>query len=168
MHDACLNFVRTIAIPTVIDTIVSPRVLEIGSRNINGSTRELFNGSTFYVGTDKNSGPGVDIVCEASKLDGGKSYDCVVCTSVMEHTQHPQDIVQAAWRALKGGGIFILTTVCDPFGKHSEHGGTDLHPGEWYRNVPPEEVRDMLAGWEQVNVLRSQGGDVFACAVKPT
>ena len=64
------------------------RVLDIGSRDINGTLRNCAPQGAEYVGVDLQMGNGVDIVLKDpySYPFPDKSFDWVVSTSMMEHT----------------------------------------------------------------------------------
>jgi SAM-dependent methyltransferase len=82
--------------------------LEIGSRNINGSPRCFFTGS--YVGLDMIDGPDVDVVGFAAALPfADASFDCVVCTEMLEHDPTPWLTLPEIARVLRPGGVVILT-----------------------------------------------------------
>jgi hypothetical protein len=46
-----------------------PRVLELGSFNVNGTVRDVFHSVEQYVGVDERPGPCVDVVCKASDFN---------------------------------------------------------------------------------------------------
>lgn len=82
--------------------------LEIGSRNINGTPRGFFTGS--YVGLDMIDGPDVDVVAKAAALPfPDASFDCVVCTEMLEHDPTPWLTLPEIARVLRPGGVVILT-----------------------------------------------------------
>ena len=124
-------------------------VLEIGSLNVNGSVRELFDNAD-YVGIDRRPGPGVDVVMDARDVRA-TGFDVVVCTEVLEHDPDPQSIIDCAERVLKPGGLLILTAGSNGREPHGADGGP-LGPVEHYGNVEPEELERMLADWYEVEV----------------
>lgn len=51
-----------------------------------------------------------DYVCDAENMRGildDESFEIVLCMSVLEHTRHPQNVIDEAYRVLKPGGIFL-------------------------------------------------------------
>lgn len=109
------------------------RVLELGSRDWNGTVRDLFADSE-YIGVDALDGPGVDIVADCSNLRGvipPRSFDGVLCLEVLEHVTCKDDILDQMMSSLAPGGIAILTAGGP--GRHEHDGGTDV-----YQNVDPE------------------------------
>jgi len=63
------------------------RILDIGSRDVNGTLRSVMPGGAGYVGIDLFTGPGVDQVLTDPyryPFEDGM-FDCVVSTSCFEH-----------------------------------------------------------------------------------
>ncbi|SRR5260221_10989031 len=68
---------------------MSARVLEIGSLDINGSIRRIFEGAGSYTGLDVGPGPGVDVVCQGQDYDApSDGFDTVISCEVMEHNPY--------------------------------------------------------------------------------
>jgi SAM-dependent methyltransferase len=133
MHQEAREWVELHAWP-------APRVLEIGSRNLNGGVRDLFPRTTFYWGIDVWEGPGVDEVARAQDWEAPEPFDLVICTEVLEHVEDWPLIVRTASRSLREGGSAIFTMATDPRGSHSGIIPDVLQPGEYYGNVPPTEL----------------------------
>jgi hypothetical protein len=78
MHEAAFHFIAQNAqkhLP-IIDSVI-----EIGSYDINGSVRPIFQGKE-YIGLDMQGTPGengVDWVGDALDYEPEKKVDCVVC-----------------------------------------------------------------------------------------
>lgn len=145
------------------------RVLEIGSRNINGSVRDLFEDTPFYLGIDVLPGPGVDRIIHAADFKG-EGFTCVVSTNAGEHDPRLPETLKAAWRALVPGGYLIWTGAGPWFGAHSgvlEQ--VDLVDGEHYEDLTVGKVEGMLDGlaWDMLEVSETPGGmDVTVIARK--
>ena len=118
------------------------RVLEIGSLNVNGSVRPLFGGAA-YTGIDRLPGRDVDVVAEARDYDGEGQYDVVVSSEALEHTDWPEEIIACAERALKPGGLLILTAAGP---KRAPHGwdGLPLREGAVYRAISPRTLSGFM------------------------
>lgn len=157
MHAAAYDFVAEHAIPQPC------RVLEIGSRNVNGSVRPLFS-SCEYVGLDVREGEGVDVVADVCEYKANK-FDVVVCCEVLEHAKNWRDLIDAADRLIKKGGTLILTAAGPGRAPHSAFDGAELRAGEHYANIAPKELEAALKGWAKVEV-DVLGTDVRAVAVK--
>lgn len=148
-------------------------VLDIGGRDLNGSTRFLFPNANPYHVLDVRPGPNVDFVADAAKWDfrsaGLGPYDLVVTTETFEHAEHWRDIIATAWAILRPGGWLIFT--CAGPGRPA-HSGVEAVMGligdEWYANVSPEEIREELEdqGWAEIET-HLRGLDTQGKAVKP-
>ncbi len=123
-------------------------VYEIGSRNINGTVRGLFErGPGMYLGVDLCSGPDVDLVTDASVYRPPMPVSTVVCCEVLEHTPQAEAIVARACEALAPGGVLIITCAGPGRPPHSASDGGPLRTGEYYRNIDHRElVAWVLAG----------------------
>lgn len=119
-------------------------VLEVGSRDVNGTVRHLFPNATRYVGVDIAEGPSVDIVCDAAELDLGETFDVVVSTEVLEHAERWRDIVRRCAAHLNDGGRLSLTAAAPGRGPHGAGGAPSPPEGEWYENVDPDDLRAVL------------------------
>jgi len=117
-------------------------VLEIGSYDVNGSIRSLFD-TEHYVGVDLVAGPGVDVVADGQSVDyPDATFDAVLSCEVFEHNPFWQETFENMHRMLKPGGLLIMT--CASRGRR-EHGTTRTSPEnstgtqslEWdyYRNL---------------------------------
>ena len=115
-------------------------MLEIGSRNINGSVRPLFNGAV-YLGIDTTAGPGVDETADGAHFQPGLLLDTVVCCEVLEHTESAADIIGNSLRILEPGGVLIVTCAAPPRAPHSAVDGGALQPGEYYQNIYPKQLQ---------------------------
>jgi len=139
MHEAVIQWVSTHGRP-------GDNVLELGSRNINGSVRVLFPHVATYVGVDPVDGHDVDVVGDGATVDvGHDSFDVCVCTEVLEHV--PDDIafgiIENAHRHLVSGGRFVMTCAGPGRHPHSAIDEQPIRPWEFYRNVD----QDLLASW---------------------
>lgn len=119
------------------------RTVEFGSHDVNGTIRDLFAGS--FLGIDPQAGPGVDVVADAVHWQAPEPVDCVVCCEVFEHLADWRGLIAAAARALRSGGVVIITAAGPGRGPHSAVDGNALRPGEHYANIEPAEMADALA-----------------------
>ena len=102
-------------------------VLDIGSLDINGNNRYLFDNCRYY-GCDIARGPNVDIVSPAHLTGFGEnSIDTAISTEAFEHDRHIDKTIEAVTRMLKPGGLFLFTCATDP---RPPHGITDFHPAD--------------------------------------
>lgn len=129
-------------------------ILDIGGRDINGTTRPIFKDAGKYVSMDLYDGPGVDIVGDASKpLLFPYLFDVVVCAEVFEHADTWPKIVENAFHALRPGGLFIATMAGPGRTKHSAIDGKELQECEWYENVAPDILERVLKELGFVDII---------------
>jgi len=107
------------------------KVLEVGSRNINGSIRPLIESynPASYLGVDIEPGEGVDEIVSVYKLwetYSNGSFDVVVCCETLEHLEDWKVALVNMWAVLKPLGLFILS-VPDETTKY--HG----YPNDFWR-----------------------------------
>lgn len=101
------------------------RVLEIGSLDISGSIRQLFDRCD-YVGLDVAPGKGVDVVCQGQEYDApDASFDVVVSCEVMEHNPYWTNTIRNMVRLCKPNGMVVIT--CATLGR-TEHGTARSNP----------------------------------------
>lgn len=145
------------------------RVVEIGSKNINGSLRSLF-ASLPYIGVDVRAGRDVDVVASGTDFVPPWAPDTVLCAEVLEHVDDPtgHDICQNILRMLAPRGVALLSMACDPRAPHSAVNGHDLlaEDAEFYRNVTTDLLRDWLDGFGRVVWSQHRRGDLYVRAVK--
>lgn len=163
MHDAVLDWVGR-----CVDQLGPfSKVVEIGSRDINGSVRSLFADADEYIGVDVVEGPGVDVHGDVIDLVGDElpvgAFDCVVSTEALEHHPEPAAIVAAAAELLTPGGVFIAT-MAGP-GRHPHSGLIEgpVQPGEHYENITPDVLAAALAGLEWDGMEIDQRGLDLRC-----
>jgi len=124
------------------------RVLEIGSKYINGSVRPLierFLQPREYVGIDIEPGKFVDIVLPAEKvLDffGPESFDVVIATELSEHVKDWRLVVNNMKGVLKRGGYIYITTRSRGFPYHG-------YPHDYWRF----ELSDMKLVFRDFEIL---------------
>jgi SAM-dependent methyltransferase len=132
---------------------VGKRVLDVGSLDINGNNRFLFENCSYF-GIDVGEGKNVDKVCKAHELDSPDgSYDTIISTECFEHDQHYALSLQNIVRMLTPGGLFLFT--CATEGR-PEHGTRRTDPnsapllaahGDWfdyYKNLTEKDIRQVL------------------------
>lgn len=84
-------------------------ILDVGSMDVNGSYRELFDGWN-YTGLDIESGPNVGVVATSPyRWPFCREYfDVVVSGQCMEHVKDLYRWIQECRRVLKPGGLICL------------------------------------------------------------
>jgi hypothetical protein len=122
-------------------------VREIGSLNINGSVRELFERCD-YTGFDLMEGVGVDIAKSYSLVAVSELHrpTVIISTEALEHDDRWKDTLRAMVYNLKVGGALILTCATNDRLKHgiadTDTGSSPATPN-YYRNIL---VDDLVAG----------------------
>lgn len=97
------------------EEIEGKRVIEIGSCDVNGSLRPLFESYNpkEYIGVDISPGKGVDLICEAQDLAakfGSRSFDVVISTELLEHVRDWRLVIHNIKDILKPSGKLLITT----------------------------------------------------------
>ena len=113
------------------------RVLEVGSFDVNGSVRDLFQ-ATDYTGIDIRPGDRVDIVCHGADFDAAP-FDVVVSTETLEHDSRWKETLANMHRLLKPGGLFLFTVATASMPPHNvkECGGH-------YRNLSLNDLASVI------------------------
>ncbi|UCG53513.1 MAG: hypothetical protein JSW58_08145 [Candidatus Latescibacterota bacterium] len=83
-------------------------VIEIGSANINGSIRPIFDAEE-YLGVDWREDRDVDYVALAHKLPGEDEWDAVVSASMLEHDPHWRASLTKMVKLLRSNGALFLS-----------------------------------------------------------
>lgn len=174
MHGEVLGWVaESLAAYSDADTAkkTGARVLELGSLDINGSVRSLFNdlvsNGGYYLGLDVQEGPGVDLVADASVYTEDTPYDIVVCAEVFEHTALWKKIIKNTHSLLVPGGMFIATMAGEGRHPHSAIDENPIRDWEYYKNVTGPMLEEGLgaAGFSEYSV-NVRGTDTRCWAIK--
>lgn len=124
------------------------KVLEIGSLDINGSIRPLFN-NCHYIGIDCNSGKSVDCVCVAHEYHTDIVFDTICSAEAFEHDPFFIKTIERIFQLLKPGGLFFGTCASQ---RRLEHGtnkvpdmGMTYGPqSTHYANITPKMMSDAI------------------------
>ncbi len=128
---------------------IGTNVLDIGSLDINGNNRYLFE-QCDYTGIDIGEGPNVDLVIKGHlhRTDKDNDYDVVISTECFEHDEHwQQTLKNVINNLLKDGGLFLFS--CAAPGR-PEHGTKKTSPKDspfttdYYRNLSEADIRSVL------------------------
>lgn len=141
-------------------------VFEIGSRNINGSVRQLFAGLAYH-GIDLQPGAGVDAVADGRTYLPDDWPNTIVCCEVLEHSIYAYDLLRHACDVLLPDGLIIVTTADRQRAPHSAIDGGPLRPGEYYGNLLLEELIAVLKrGNVRVLTAEATGQDLYLAGRK--
>ena len=144
MHDEVMGFVKRVRTSFPVHFAAGARVLEYGSRDMNGSVRSLFKSPAEYVGVDAENEDGVDVVCLFHDFQHDhQEFDVVISTEAMEHDPWWDKSIENVVKHLRPGGLFVMT--CGGPGRQPHHVG---HLGEvfgdYYGNRTPAEIKQKL------------------------
>jgi SAM-dependent methyltransferase len=129
--------------------VASKKVLEVGSFDVNGSSRGMIEllAPSSYIGVDMRPGPKVDRICNASDLVvtfGVESFEVVVSTEMLEHVEDWRGAISNMKRVLAPGGILLLTTRSPGFPLHD-------HPGDYWR-FTKQDALEIFSDMEEIDV----------------
>lgn len=164
MHPEAFRWVEQVCVGGRFDLVV-----ELGSRDVNGTIRDLFDCDEF-VGVDIDEGPGVDVVCDAADFMPERPAGCVVSTEMLEHTPRARESVLQAFRMLAPGGVFVMTAAGPGRHPHSAVDGMALRDGEHYENIDPDRLTSWLneAGFVRYRVdVQRRPADIRCVAYRP-
>jgi SAM-dependent methyltransferase len=126
------------------------RVLDIGSLDINGNNRFLFENYE-YIGIDIGEGNNVDVVCRGHEYQDEQLFDIVISSECFEHDEFWNLTIKNGIKHLKSGGIFTFT--CAAPGR-PEHGTRRTSPmdspftsqldNDYYRNLDENDIRSEI------------------------
>lgn len=162
MHPGAFEFVGRFATNDAIS------VVEIGSRDINGSVRCHFPAAT-WTGLDLYSGPSVDVISDALDYTPADLVDTIIIAEVFEHCSYWGEILNHVISWLKPGGRIIIT--CGGIGRdpHSAIDGGELRPDEYYANISADSLAEELhyAGFVGIEAsVNEHWKDTYAIAQK--
>jgi len=142
------------------------RVLEIGSKYVNGSVRpfvERFLEPKKYLGIDVEPGKFVDMVVPAEdivKCFGEESFDVIISTEMLEHVRDWRLVINNMKAALKREGYLYITTRSHGFPCHG-------FPHDFWR-YETDDVLKMFSDFEIIALTEDhEAPGVFLKARKP-
>ncbi len=129
MHDTALAHAR-LFFETYVADGGTPRILEVGSADVNGGLRELSPPGADYIGVDFATAPGVDVILNDPMVlpFADASFDVCVTSSCFEHAPFFWQTAVEIARVLKPGGLFYLNAPAD--------GPYHAHPHDCWRFFP--------------------------------
>lgn len=149
MHTQTVNLMRKFAgsVPN------GSSVLDVGSRNVNGSFRELFP-DTLYTGIDIEAGDNVDLVVKEYEYPFADNYfDVIISGSTLEHVRKPWLWIKEVARILKPGGkLCVIAPYAHPY---------HAHPVDCWR-IFPDGMRTLFdeAGLTTLHCEMNDGGNL--------
>src|SRR2546426_1965120 len=146
--------------------VTNKRILEVGSRSVNGSLRQIVESlmPNEYTGVDLEPGPGVDMICGVErvvKTFGQASFDVVISTELLEHVLDWRSAISNIKMVCRRDGLIVLTTRSVGFHYHG-------YPNDFWR-YGPEDIQFIFRDMEILMVERDaiESPGVFAKIRKP-
>lgn len=121
------------------------RVLDVGSLDINGNNRFLFD-DCGYLGIDIGEGANVDVVCPAHRFFA-RPFDTIISTEMLEHDKYYGPSLNNMVSLLKPGGLLLFTcatTGREPHGTWSNAPMDSPLTNDYYKNLTEQDIRDVL------------------------
>jgi len=138
MHTQCRDF--SLFVKEILgDYFSNKKVLDVGSGDINGNNRFLFE-NCHYEGNDVISANNVTIVSKTKDLPfEDNTFDTIISTECFEHDPEYVESLIKIYRLLKPNGLFFFT--CASTGR-KEHGTRRTNPNESYGSIG--NLEDMI------------------------
>jgi len=142
MHDTALNFGK-LFLDTYASSTTPLKLVEVGSKDVNGSIRQFAAPHHSYIGLDFDAGRGVDIVLEDaySFPFENDSVDILLTSSCFEHSEFFWLTFLECQRILNPRGIMYLNAP--------SNGLFHRHPVDCWRFYPDSGLA--LARWANRN-----------------
>lgn len=131
MHDQARNFTLFLkaAFP---DSFSRKTVLDVGSGDINGNNRFLFDDCEYH-GNDVIAAPNVTVVSRTKDLMfADNTFDTIISTECFEHDPQYGESLRKIYAMLKPNGLFCFS--CASTGRH-EHGTRRTSPHDSYGTI---------------------------------
>ena len=131
MHPQARDF--TVFVKSILsDFFIKKRVLDVGSGDINGNNRFLFENCEYH-GNDVIQASNVTIVSKTKDLPFKDStFDTIISTECFEHDPEYRESFIQIYNMLKPDGLFCFT--CASTGR-AEHGTRRSFPGDSYGTI---------------------------------
>lgn len=119
-------------------------VLEIGSLDVNGNIRNLFNFTNDYTGIDLEKGPNVDIVLDGTDIDKlNKNFDIIISCECFEHAKNWKIIFKKMCEISKPDSFIVVSVASTGRVEHgTERSGNWQSPGnkdDYYLNLTQKD-----------------------------
>jgi SAM-dependent methyltransferase len=179
MHREARDF--TIFVKNILTNyFINKRVLDVGSGDINGNNRFLFE-NCLYAGNDVIKATNVTIVSKTKDLPFiNNTFDTIISTECFEHDPEYKESITKIYSMLKPGGLFCFTCASTD---RPEHGTRRTSPHEsygtigklddmidYYKNLNETDLNDVLnlnelfSGWD--TYYNSESKDLYFVGIK--
>lgn len=138
------------------------KIIEAGSRNINGSNRVYFESiePEEYIGIDIIKGEGVDLVLNVCNLEThfeSERFDCALSTEMLEHCENWQDAVIQLVKVVKVGGLILITTRSPGFDLHG-------YPND-HNRFTSQDMKNIFEGVGEIIALEDDMTLNYPCGI---
>ena len=116
-------------------------IFELGSYDVNGSIRSIFNNVSKYIGLDLIEGPGVDVVYDGKNIQIHEKFDLCISCECFEHNPNYFENFLRMIDLAKDDGIIVFTCASVGRDEHgTEESDTSSSPGSmkkwnYYKNL---------------------------------
>lgn len=153
MHHQATNF--TLFVKKIFpDYFINKYVLDVGSGDINGNNKFLFENCE-YQGNDVINAKNVTIVSKTKDLPfSDNTFDTIISTECFEHDPEYKESFLKIYKMLKPNGLFVFT--CASTGR-PEHGTRRTSPYDsygtlgnltdmidYYKNLTEQDLNEIL------------------------
>ena len=119
-------------------------VLEIGSLDVNGNIRNLFDFTNEYTGIDLEKGPNVDLVLNGTNIDElNKNFDIIISCECFEHAKDWKLIFEKMCQISKPNSFIVISVASTGRVEHgTERSGNWQSPGnkdDYYLNLTKKD-----------------------------
>jgi len=179
VHKECKTFVNW-GKSILENFFKNKKVLDVGSGDINGNNRYLFDNCN-YTGNDVIASKNVDIVSKTKDLKfSNNTFDTIISTECFEHDPEYKQSLLKIYDMLKPDGLFIFT--CASLGR-GEHGTRRTSPNcslgcvgqlndmmDYYKNLDIEDINNVLdlnklfSSWDSYYNYKSK--DLYFVGIK--
>ena len=179
MHKQAKEFTEFVKL-ILSDFFVNKNVLDVGSGDINGNNRFLFENCT-YNGNDVVQAPNVTIVSKTKDLQfNDETFDTIISTECFEHDPEYKESFNKIYKMLKKDSLFLFT--CASTGRR-EHGTRRTTPrdsygtlgkledmSDYYKNLTEQDLNKVLNLNESFSVWNTyynkQSKDLYFVGIK--
>tara|TARA_B100000902_G_scaffold28384_1_gene34153 strand:- start:1088 stop:1705 length:618 start_codon:yes stop_codon:yes gene_type:complete len=179
MHQQARDF--TVFVQKILlDFFKNKQVLDVGSGDINGNNRFLFEDCEYH-GNDVIQARNVTIVSKTKDLPfNNNAFDTIVSTECFEHDPEYKESFQKIYDMLKPDGLFCFT--CASTGR-AEHGTRRTTPhdsygtigkledmSDYYKNLTEQDLNsvlplnDLFSVWD--TYYNMQSNDLYFVGIK--
>ena len=179
MHTEARDF--TLFVKKILhDYFINKKVLDVGSGDINGNNRFLFENCT-YDGNDVIRARNVTIVSKTKDLQFENStFDTILSTECFEHDPEYKESFSKIYNMLKPDGLFCFTCASTGRGEHGTRrsqagdsygtiGGLE-DMSDYYKNLTEQDLNEVLplnnlfSSWD--TYYNSMSKDLYFVGIK--